>query len=111
VDSATHLTQQKIFYNNPLTYLSTQFPSPPSLPFGSTPSKRFNPSHILLFGELLSRTEEGQDGTVGNKLREKGFVEIAKLWNGFDWAQDEVERRGGVRVWVKRDVDLVGHQN
>jgi len=38
-------------------------------------------------------------------------VEIAKLWNGFDWAQDEVERRGGVRVWVKRDVDLVGHQN
>ena len=36
-------------------------------------------------------------------LQELGYKEVWRGWNGFDWAQDEVERRGGVRVWRMED--------
>jgi len=33
-----------------------------------------------------------------------GYEEAWYGWNGFDWAQDEEERRGGVRIWSHHDL-------
>lgn len=63
------------------------------------------PSHVVLFGDLLKMSERQSDGafvTVGEALSEKGYTESWYGWNGFDLAQDEMERRGGVRVWTLR---------
>lgn len=61
-----------------------------------------NPSHVVLFGDLLEKAEKMADGrlvSVQGALKEKGYAEAWYGWNGFDIAQDERERRGGVRVW------------
>lgn len=113
-----HRTQQDWFYSNPVQYLSAVFPYPPSqlhdIPYASF-SKTY-PSHIILFGELLSRhgivsetileADESQpvmvttrEGNVAGELESLGYQEVWNGWNGFDWAQDEEERNGGVRVW------------
>ena len=55
----------------------------------------------MLFGALLE--EKG----VRDLLGEKGYEEINwdgngmgwGGWNGWDWAQDDERRRGGVKVW------------
>ena len=117
VDAKMHRTQQDWFYSNPVQYLSSVFPYPPSqlhdISYASF-SKTY-PSHIILFGELLSRrgivsetvleTGESQpvittrEGDVTGELESLGYQEVWNGWNGFDWAQDEEERKGGVRVW------------
>ncbi|EAL22074.1 hypothetical protein CNBC2120 [Cryptococcus deneoformans B-3501A] len=117
VDAKMHRTQQDWFYSNPVQYLSSVFPYPPSqlhdISYASF-SKTY-PSHIILFGELLSRrgivsetvleTDESQpvittrEGDVTGELESLGYHEVWNGWNGFDWAQDEEERKGGVRVW------------
>ncbi|AFR93799.2 phosphatidylinositol glycan, class B [Cryptococcus neoformans C23] len=118
VDAKMHRTQQDWFYSNPVQYLSAVFPYPPSqlhdIPYASF-SKTY-PSHIILFGELLSRhgvvsetileADESQpvmvttrEGDVVGELESLGYQEVWNGWNGFDWAQDEEERKGGVRVW------------
>lgn len=114
-----HKTQQDWFYANAVQYLSTVFPHPPAqlhdIPYTSL-GKTY-PSHIILFGELLSRrgivsetileTDGNQpvvvvttrEGDVAGELGRLGYQQVWNGWNGFDWAQDEEERKGGVRVW------------
>lgn len=57
----------------------------------------------MLFGSLLDQAEyiDNERLTMRDGLQRLGYEEVWKGWNGFDWAQDEVERRGGVRVWRK----------
>ncbi|KAE8540095.1 hypothetical protein D1P53_004033 [Cryptococcus gattii VGV] len=118
VDAKIHRTQQDWFYAaNPVQYLSTVFPYPPA-PLGDIPYTslvKTYPSHIILFGELLSRRgtvseislgiDESQpvvttrEGDVAGELGRLGYQQVWNGWNGFDWAQDEEERKGGVRVW------------
>jgi phosphatidylinositol glycan class B len=59
------------------------------------------PSHIILFGSLLDATEDDiHDGmTIREALQNAEYEEVWRGWNGFDWAQDEVLRRGGVKIW------------
>jgi phosphatidylinositol glycan class B len=55
------------------------------------------PSHVMLFGSLLAvRTATAR---VEDVLSDRGYREVWRMWNGFDRAQDEAERKGGVRVW------------
>lgn len=65
-------------------------------------AKPIIPSHIILFGSLLGRMDSmgnGSEKVVRDALHELGYEEVWHRWNGFDWAQDEVDRRGGVRIW------------
>ena len=87
-----------------MSYLQTVFPQSP-VPLHemtktwTTPAI---PSHLILFGSLLDRTEvleTGHEVRVRTAMEELGYGEVWRGWNGFDWAQDEVERRGGVRIW------------
>lgn len=55
------------------------------------------PSHITLFGSLLEIEKENIK--FRDVLRNRGYEEVWRMWNGFDWAQDEEERKGGVRIW------------
>jgi phosphatidylinositol glycan class B len=48
---------------------------------------------MILFGDLL---EQGRQ-----TLESSGYSEMWYGWNGFDLAQDDERRRGGVRVWTK----------
>ena len=59
------------------------------------------PSHVVLFGTLLEEAERiGEKSiTVRSALETQGYREVWNGWNGFDFAQDESERRGGVRIW------------
>ncbi|BEJ13219.1 hypothetical protein CspHIS471_0303930 [Cutaneotrichosporon sp. HIS471] len=101
-----HWTQQDLFYESPVTYIEHVFPRPPlklsEVSASITSSDEHLPSHVLLFGELLERRD-----TLGNSslsveqaLVGRGYHEAANLWNGFDFAQDEEMRQGGVRVWI-----------
>lgn len=100
-----HVTSQALFYARPVSYIQTVFPDTP------VPSHRSNdvqwmpeqPSHIVLFGALLDLKERSSNGKlsrVREALTERGYAEAWYGWNGFDFAQDEPERRGGVRVWT-----------
>lgn len=98
-------TQQELFYHSPVSYIEQVFPYPP-MPLDqasvadATPDM---PSHVILFGELLQRSEtvDGERVTVAQALQGRGYNETAVLWNGFDVAQDEEKRRGAVRVWSR----------
>ncbi len=105
-----HQTQQSIFYADPVRYLDSSFPRPPvasdcvtlRLVDGHVVPYEM-PSHVVFFGELLDRTGRSQDDrNVRSSLTRLGYSEKTSLWNGFDLLQDEEERRGGVRVWVRR---------
>lgn len=104
-----HWTQQDMFYTSPVTYLHEVFPWPPVTlkevtSHVATHEERM-PSHILLFGEVLER-QELQGSTmvsVEQALVDREYKEMAKLWNGFDLAQDDDHRRGGVRVWGRQE--------
>ena len=65
------------------------------------------PSHLIVFGELLDRKEETEDGVISvrEELELQGYREVWHGWNGFDLLQDEAERRGGVRIWAVAEVD------
>lgn len=56
------------------------------------------PSHLILFGSLLDLADG--EKTVAQELGSKGYTESWSMWNGFDLAQDEEGRKGGVRVWT-----------
>ena len=100
-----HVTQQEMFYQAPVTYLQSVFPLAPGPLHQSMSVKGLNgaPSHVLLFGELLDRSEKTAKGdiTVAQAMTELGYHEVWNGWNGFDFAQDESQRRGGVRVWTR----------
>lgn len=91
IDSKAHVTQQSAFYADPQAYIRDTYPSPPLDNLMSD-----KPSHILLFGHILP--------LIGDQLAQRGYVEVWHGWNGFDLAQDEAERRGGVRVWQEQAV-------
>jgi phosphatidylinositol glycan class B len=101
-----HVTQQDMFYSLPVSYLDKVFPHwPVSLhEITRTQPSPTPPSHIILFGCLLDQVEVLQDGTersVREALLHRGYREVRHLYNGFDWAQDDDKRRGGVRIWRK----------
>ena len=91
MDREKHITQQQVFYADPEAYMQNTFPSPPL----SDGKWLEPPSHVLLFGHILA--------FIGEELAEKGYEEVWYAWNGFDILQDEVERRGSVRVWRLQD--------
>lgn len=107
--AADHCTQQDMFYRSPVTYLQQVFPWPPvmldEVQAHATTNEDTMPSHILLFGEALERRElQGNlTITVEQALVGRGYHEQARLWNGFDIAQDDDHRRGDVRVWIRRE--------
>ncbi len=47
----------------------------------------------------MENLDTGHRIAVREALGELGYEEIWHGWNGFDLLQDEVERRGGVRIW------------
>jgi phosphatidylinositol glycan class B len=99
-----HVTSQALFYARPVSYLQSVFPNPPvplhrAVDVNLMPAQ---PSHVVLFGQLLELSEDTSDDkqvSVRQALTERGYAETWNGWNGFDFAQDEIERRGGVRVW------------
>lgn len=109
--SLPHTTPESHFFSSPSRYLRLNFPSthsPSPKSFAAlqrmVPSLRAWPSHFVFFGALLY--EPG----VQDLLVEKGYAEVAwddgrkwglgwGGWNGWDWAQDDERRRGGVQVW------------
>jgi GPI mannosyltransferase 3 len=98
-----HVTQQALFYSRPVTYLQHVFPNPP-VPLHRIPETKTlqrKPSHVVLFGTLLDSTESigATNVTIHSALHAQGYQEVWNGWNGFDFAQDEEERRGGVRIW------------
>ncbi|TXT06064.1 hypothetical protein VHUM_03537 [Vanrija humicola] len=99
----TGKTEEATFYLSPVSYLSTDFPRPPASDASSTRRLDAPPSHLLLFGDLLEAkdTGGGLQETVSQALRRLGYHERVRLWNGFDIAQDDSRRRGGVRVWTQ----------
>ncbi|WVF66298.1 hypothetical protein IAT40_001038 [Kwoniella sp. CBS 6097] len=106
VDPRIHRTQQDLLYLSPVSYLQHVFPYPPAqlhdIPKSIVgPAK---PTHVLLFGELLDRTEQTSDSTVSVKdaLHQLGYSVAWSGWNGFDILQDEEKRKGGVQVWRLR---------
>ena len=91
-------TQQDLFYAAPVKYLETSFPAPPGIKL--SPTSYPLPSHVILFGDLLSQI--GDSGVlVDLALRDRGYEQVWSMWNGFDFAQDETRRRGGVRIWSR----------
>ena len=97
-------TQQDLFYQGPVRYLQTAFPEPPG-GFQNGQVMGDLPSHILLFGSLLDQVDHSGLGITSVREALSGQYEEAwSMWNGFDWAQDEPLRKGGVRVWRRRFV-------
>ncbi|WVR03409.1 hypothetical protein IAU60_000400 [Kwoniella sp. DSM 27419] len=101
IDPKIHRTQQEFLYQSPVSYLEHVFPYPPAQLHDIPRSQvgPVKPSHVLLFGELLKRTEGQSLINVQDALHAMGYSEIWSGWNGFDLLQDEEKRRGGVRVW------------
>lgn len=48
--------------------------------------------------------------SVRDAITIRGYEEAWNGWNGFDWAQDEERRKGGVRVWRLVQADRAGRQ-
>ncbi|WRT63509.1 uncharacterized protein IL334_000414 [Kwoniella shivajii] len=103
VNSDSHRTQQSFFYQSPITYLTEVFPYPPAQlrDIANITASPIKPSHLILFGELLDRSEviSGKRISVQDELTNLGYKQIWYGWNGFDMLQDEDERRGGLTVW------------
>lgn len=90
-----------------MSYLRGVFPHPPVPLHQITKTTPLNvkPSHLILFGEVLSRTEttdRGEVVSVEQALQELEYEPVWYRWNGFDLVQDEAERRGGVHIWRLR---------
>ncbi|KAK0549103.1 glycosylphosphatidylinositol anchor biosynthesis [Tilletia horrida] len=119
-DLRTYRDQTKVFFEDPLGYLQTRFPSlvdpnfPPSPFLPAAPGvnctsgrqaenhpdwKHAWPSHFALFETLLDRKgviKNGNQGTVRDFLREKGYAEVKRIWNGV--GSDDENRWGDVLV-------------
>jgi GPI mannosyltransferase 3 len=105
---AVYRDQTDIFFEDPLKYLTTRFPSTVDLSFPPSPypsvipgetEKTHSeislwrhewPKYLVMFGSLTERY-----GIV-NLLTEKGYGEVLRISNG--WEEDD-KRKGGVRVW------------
>ncbi|KAL9932066.1 hypothetical protein V8E36_009127 [Tilletia maclaganii] len=116
---STYRHQTRVFYEDPYQYLIDRFPAkvdptfPPS-PYppaeahadGSRDWRHTWPSHLVLFSTLLDRqatvadarrtNSRGQMPTVGELLRDKGYVETQRDWNGF--FSDDENRWGSVLI-------------
>lgn len=103
IDPSQHRTEQDQFYASPVSYILDVFPTRPLPSSSSAETDSLLPSHIILFGCLLDVTQAvGQEMfSVRQSLASRGYHEARHFWNGFDIAQDEEKRRGGVRVWVR----------
>ncbi|WVW81638.1 hypothetical protein I302_103633 [Kwoniella bestiolae CBS 10118] len=103
VNSDTHRTQQSFFYQSPVSYLQEVFPYPPAQlhEISNMTASPAEPSHLILFGEILGRleTHKGVSSTVSDELVHLGYERVWYGWNGFDLLQDEDERKGGLTVW------------
>ncbi|KAL1409678.1 glycosylphosphatidylinositol anchor biosynthesis [Vanrija albida] len=100
-------TEEAKFYSSPVSYLNLEFPRPPSSHESSSRGFAGAPSHVLLFGDVLGATDSAGTSSrenVAQVLRRLGYNESARLWNGFDIAQDDSHRRGGVRVWTRDQI-------
>ncbi|TNY18316.1 Alg9-like mannosyltransferase family-domain-containing protein [Rhodotorula diobovata] len=128
-DPLTYLDQSDHFYLSPCTYLSTRFPPrvdpsfpppppPEPRPAASGPDLGWRhswPERVVLFSSLLDvacdaggRGEVAAEGTVGDVLTERGYVEERRLWNTLGgWHEDE-RRKGDVRVLVWREAEQGG---
>ncbi|ORX34966.1 GPI mannosyltransferase [Kockovaella imperatae] len=92
-----HRTQQDLFYASPVTFIKSTFAhASQKTPRSATEA---TPSHLILFGDLLHQTDPHSSGTVEHILRDMGYEQVWSMWNGFDMAQDDAKRRGGVRIW------------
>lgn len=104
-----HLTEEAEFYADPARFLRLRFPPTPYPSAKSlaslrrfVPALRPWPSHLLVFGALVADAPG-----VRALLVERGYKEDERWarerpWNGWDWAQDDGRRKGGVEVWVLR---------
>lgn len=108
-NAVEHWTQQDLFYESPVAYVQRVFPWPPTK-LGDVPARVASsderlPTHVLLFGEVLGRQDAlgNSSLSVEQALVGRGYREEWNFWNGFDLAQDEEKRRGGVRVWVRSE--------
>ncbi|CDZ98342.1 GPI-alpha-mannosyltransferase III (GPI10/PIG-B) involved in glycosylphosphatidylinositol anchor biosynthesis [Phaffia rhodozyma] len=103
-----HETMESIFYSSPSRYLLLYFPpSPVVSPRTFHTLRRLNPNikpwptHLAFFQTLLS-APNGEGDKVREILEERGFEQTwVSGWNGFDWAQDDERRRGGVVIWSR----------
>ncbi|KAG8934207.1 glycosylphosphatidylinositol anchor biosynthesis [Tulasnella sp. 418] len=107
-DHATYYDQTRVFYEAPLTYLKSRFPSsvdpsfprspyPFSIPGVESQTHEWNhtwPSHIAMFGSLLEGNKDGAD--IKQLLLDQGYREIWSVTNGFE---EDSNRRGGVHLW------------
>lgn len=109
--STQHKTEESEFYADPARFLRMRFPPRPyqsAKSFRSlqrfVPSIRPWPSHLAFFGALL----DGREGAeVRALLEERGYApdpgwEATRSWNGWDWAQDDDRKQGGVVIWCRR---------
>lgn len=109
--TAQHPTEEAEFYSDPARFLRMHFPPrpyPSAKSFRSlerfVPSIKRWPSHLVFFNTLLAGPKGAE---VRALLEERGYRpdagwEEARAWNGWDWAQDDERRRGGVAVWRLR---------
>jgi hypothetical protein len=59
-----------------------------------------------MFGDLLSEKSESRNGCIKEKLKAENWVEVWRSHiNGLDLLQDESERRGGIRVFHRTQVE------
>lgn len=106
--SKSYRDQTDVFFATPLWYLNTYFPPAANPEFPRSPHPTTAPgttetglwahewpTHIVLFGALLQ--EEG----VEDKLRDVGYVPTWREGNGLE---EDPRRRGGVRVWVWKEL-------
>jgi GPI mannosyltransferase 3 len=95
-----HVTEESTFYASPSRYLLESFPpSPNTTAAALPPGLRAWPSHLAFFASLLEEAKDNEGAKVKAILEEKGYSQVWSAWNGFDWAQDDEKRRGGVVVW------------
>ncbi|KAI0298890.1 glycosyltransferase family 22 protein [Russula brevipes] len=92
-DFFTYQDETDIFFKDPASFLSAQFPEhidPTFPPVVDGPHRYMWPSHLVFFGALLH--ERG----VEDVLHAKGYTEV---WHGGNGIEEDPRRRGGVRVW------------
>lgn len=116
-DKARYRDQTDLFFESPIGYVLSHFPSQvdPSFPPSPFPSSVPDASFVSILGEIESRNSSWdmgwrhewpkyivmfgallQEPGMLSLLQEKGYREIWK--GGREWDGDE-RRKGGVRVW------------
>ncbi|ORY22978.1 GPI mannosyltransferase [Naematelia encephala] len=83
-------TQQEAVYSAPILYLDNML--------GENINTSL-PSHVVLFGSFLDLGDGSK--TVRQALEAARYSQVWQGWNGFDFAQDEQDRKGHVRIWTR----------